>query len=97
MSQNNHHGSTSEAKKYISYYFNNNFQDTYSQSSDSREQPEEAYVAVQLSLDLKLCCGVCPPHCVPVDWWKVEEAAFKNSFRKQKVVSFLHGHLTAYL
>lgn len=40
---------------------------TYSSSGDSGEQPEQPHVPIQLGADMKLCCGVCPPHRIPVD------------------------------
>lgn len=43
---------------------------SYSSSSDSWEKPKQAHISVQLSADLKLCGGVCPPHGIPVDWRK---------------------------
>lgn len=42
--------------------------DAYGSSGDPRKEPEQAHVPVQLSGDLKLGCGVGPPHGVPVDW-----------------------------
>lgn len=41
--------------------------DAYGSSGDPRKEPEQAHVPVQLSGDLKLGCGVGPPHGVPVD------------------------------